>query len=814
MNKQYLPIFALIFMSAALFAQAPIYVNSAATGANNGSSWADAYTDFQSAIDDTSSPNVWVAAGTYTPGADGYMVGRQMNIYGSFAGNETSVEDRDIAGNPTTFNGDVNGDDWTWNPDIWSQSTNLQDGFSRDSFILATLPIGDNLQHIMVVDSSAAEVLLDGVTFKGGNAREFDDSLDEFEYRGAGIFSLARLKVANCRFTENIAGSGAGVFIRDLDASGSIFQNCVFDNNGAYGQGALFMLFTTNIEVSDCKFNNNSCARGALYPNRCVTVTVKNCEFEDNINEGGFGGAFFNWHSDNVDLVDCQFRRNVAGNGGCIYSDHRDYDINQQSEDNFLIQNCTFEDNEATSWGGGAIRVSNSSFQALNCTFNRNRAVSTGGAIAANGDVKKVRINGSTFEFNQAAGGWGGATAIYGDTTFAVVQNSIFENNSAVTSGGAATNGFGAQVTYENCTFESNNARFGGAMFTQNDESNITIKGSDFLSNIGESAGGGVNSSSGSLTVENSKFEGNQAETGGGITISEDSLDFSILNLSNTIFNFNLADVQGGGLNIGNANSNITSCVFSNNVANDLGTGGAISMNASGDYGLNVNMMNSTLINNSGDLAGGIATWTDFVVTSNLFLQNNAFISGIFDNYGVEDGITQITSTGGNFSSDGTLSLFLNNGMDLDNNQANPMFVDGFIDFHILEGSVFIDAGVATNAPTTDLDGTPRLGNVDIGAYEFNNTVSTNDYFELENGLSLSPNPAGESTVLTVDNHWVGDFEYYLYDRTGKILEKSILNKVGNVQEYPISVKFLMQGDYYIVLKKGNATSVERMLKQ
>ena len=119
MNKQYLPIFAL-FLSATVFAQAPIYVNSAATGANNGSSWADAYTDFQSAIDDTSSPNVWVAGGIYTPGADGYVVARQMNIYGSFAGGETSVEDRDIAGNPTTFNGDVNGDDWTWNPDIWS----------------------------------------------------------------------------------------------------------------------------------------------------------------------------------------------------------------------------------------------------------------------------------------------------------------------------------------------------------------------------------------------------------------------------------------------------------------------------------------------------------------------------------------------------------------------------------------------------------------------------------------------------------------------------------------------------------------------
>ncbi len=54
------------------FAQAQIVkVNAAAVGANNGTSWADAYTDLQTALTNTSSGVIWVVAGTYYPGASG-----------------------------------------------------------------------------------------------------------------------------------------------------------------------------------------------------------------------------------------------------------------------------------------------------------------------------------------------------------------------------------------------------------------------------------------------------------------------------------------------------------------------------------------------------------------------------------------------------------------------------------------------------------------------------------------------------------------------------------------------------------------------
>jgi hypothetical protein len=91
-----------------------LYVNAAAAGLNNGASWANAYTNLQTALTAAAAGSqVWVAAGTYAPasGTDAtqqaisFQLKSGVAIYGGFAGGETALSSRNIAANPTILTG-------------------------------------------------------------------------------------------------------------------------------------------------------------------------------------------------------------------------------------------------------------------------------------------------------------------------------------------------------------------------------------------------------------------------------------------------------------------------------------------------------------------------------------------------------------------------------------------------------------------------------------------------------------------------------------------------------------------------------------
>src|SRR5262249_23162770 len=104
---------ALVFMVAASATAGVLYVDAAATGSNNGSSWTDAFTSLPPA---PAAPNpgdeIWVAAATYKPATVSdrtvsIALKNGVGVYGGFDGTETQRSERDPAVHVTILSGDI-----------------------------------------------------------------------------------------------------------------------------------------------------------------------------------------------------------------------------------------------------------------------------------------------------------------------------------------------------------------------------------------------------------------------------------------------------------------------------------------------------------------------------------------------------------------------------------------------------------------------------------------------------------------------------------------------------------------------------------
>ncbi len=157
------------------------YVWKDAAGANDGSSWDDAYTDLQVALGNLSCNEIWVAAGTYTPGTnrtDTFQLKSGVAIYGGFAGTESARSDRDPAANLTILSGEIVDEDI----------------------------ITDNSYHVVFGDGLTASAVLDGFFITAGNANGTtpDDS-------GGGMFLTASSPtLTDITFSANAAIWAAG----------------------------------------------------------------------------------------------------------------------------------------------------------------------------------------------------------------------------------------------------------------------------------------------------------------------------------------------------------------------------------------------------------------------------------------------------------------------------------------------------------------------------------------------------------------------------------------------------------------------------
>ncbi|MEM8898590.1 MAG: choice-of-anchor Q domain-containing protein, partial [Bacteroidota bacterium] len=261
----------------AYFTSAPIiYVNIAATGANTGTSWANAFTDLQLALKEarsTEGPDqIWVAKGTYKPtnGTNrkaSFTIPDKTALFGGFIGNEKSLNQRDWKANETILNGNIG---------------------QRDN--------SDNSFHVVSAFDLITGAWIDGFSVRNGYA---DGSSNN--RLGAGLLILPterpntnRMRIANCLFNANITPNGSGGAIYGANLFSEILD-CTFRENAAGRDGGAIMLSpgTGESRISRSYFTENNAIK----------------------EDGGAVAAF----ADLVEIDNSVFLRNTAQRGGGIY---------------------------------------------------------------------------------------------------------------------------------------------------------------------------------------------------------------------------------------------------------------------------------------------------------------------------------------------------------------------------------------------------------------------------------------------------------------------------------------------------------------
>ncbi|MDH4240130.1 MAG: lamin tail domain-containing protein, partial [Phycisphaerae bacterium] len=277
-----------------------IYVDADATGANNGTSWADAFNYLQDALSLASNGDeIRVAEGVYKPDEDTdnptgtgdreatFQLKNGVTVKGGYAGfGESNPGARDIHAYATVLSGDLDGND-------------VEVGDPCD---LLTEPTrSENSYHVVANSNIDETAVLDGFTIAAGNA---NGSPDYERDRGGGMFnnghdSLCNPTVTGCMFVGNSAGEfGGGIF------------------NYGHGDGEC------NPILTDCALIGNA--------------------------SGQEGGGMFNWEGFPV-LADCAFTGNFARSGGGGISS---VGFAPTGGSNATLTNCVFTGNSAAGGGG------------------------------------------------------------------------------------------------------------------------------------------------------------------------------------------------------------------------------------------------------------------------------------------------------------------------------------------------------------------------------------------------------------------------------------------------------------------------------
>ena len=490
-------------------------------------------------------------------------------------------------------------------------------------------------------------------------------------FSGAVDICEGKITIKNSIFVNNSAEYCAGAIAVDSQINKPAVEiiNSKFDSNSAEYGGAIYNYY--NLTVVDSTFTNNSkdtiynfrvanldlgiktftdlqnaigLVRGTLTLNQNIAMTDDEAaNFKDgvainkNIRIDGKGhtidardlGRIFSiGEGFTVTLTNTTLINGRATEGGAIYNDG-----------SLTLSDVKLSDNAADSYGGavfnnGELIVSDSVFDSNDIVNRGSASVDYGGAAIYNWYDGVLTVSGSNFTNNiknykngdrlvgaiatigdatisdsyfvNNAGRWGGAISASGyllagdDVNTLTVSGSTFKENGGLYGAGIFV--AGSDFTVSDCVFDKNTA-FGKGNMTPNNNNGAAIVVTDTGKDI-----------TGAITGSN--FTNNKAQYGGAIYICEGNIA-----ISNSLFENNSADVEGGAIDIDSAINNPVVTVEDSKFVNN--TPQAIHNSKE----LHLGIETFTDLQNAIDLVDGILTLdSDIVMTDD---EAAGFVGGV-----------------------------------------------------------------------------------------------------------------------------------------------------------------------------------------
>ena len=649
-------------------------------------------------------------------------------------------------------------------------------------------------------------------------------------FSGAVDICEGKITIKNSIFVNNSAEYCAGAIAVDSQINKPAVEiiNSKFDSNSAEYGGAIYNYY--NLTVVDSTFTNNSkdtiynfrvanldlgiktfadlqnaigLVRGTLTLNQNIAMTDDEAaNFKDgvainkNIRIDGKGhtidardlGRIFSiGEGFTVTLTNATLINGKADKGGAIYNDG-----------SLTLSDVKLSDNAADSYGGavfnnGHLVVGNSVFDSNDIVNRGSASVDYGGAAIYNWYDGVLTVSGSNFTNNIKNYKNGdrlvGAIATIGDAT---ISDSYFVNNTGRWGGAISTAGYllaGDDVntlTVSGSTFKENGGLYGagifvaGSDFTVSDcvfDKNTAFGKGDMTPNNNNGAAIVVTDTGKDITgaITGSNFTNNKAQYGGAIYICEGNIA-----ISDSLFENNSADVEGGAIDIDSAINNPVVTVEDSKFVNN--TPQAIHNSKE----LHLGIETFTDLQNAIDLVDGILTLdSDIVMTDD---EAAGFVGGVAINkdividgkghtisaedlgriFSIGEGFT-VTLTnatlingkadkGGAIYNDGSLTL---SDVKLSDNAADSYGGAVFNNGHLVVGNSVFDSNDIVNRGSASVDyGGAAIYNWYDGVLTVSGSNFTNNIKNYKNGDRLV------GAIATIGDATISDS--YFVNNTGR----------------------------------------------